>query len=289
MKEKILQQALKLFSNEGYFSTPMQKIAQQCGISKASLYKQFESKEDLLIQAFEYSLKQMFHRAMSINLDSSLSKMEQLEQKIVLELEVNKEQRAFIQMIVRSLPKEHNKEVIGLMKRTRSALLNWHRDSLLEAFGEEIGSNVWDLVLVFQGTLREYVTLVVDDKKKLSPPLIAEQIVKMLQTLVEHTKSWPEVLTESAMSDVKEQNHKLHISNEERLQELARRMVQKVEATCSLPQGSNVHKAAYELQEQLEREEPKPYLVEALALYILTHVDIKDEIETVQALLNASP
>jgi AcrR family transcriptional regulator len=47
-KHLIMQVALELFSNEGYYPTPISKIAKQAGISKGLMYNYFESKEDLL-------------------------------------------------------------------------------------------------------------------------------------------------------------------------------------------------------------------------------------------------
>jgi len=47
-KHLIMQVALELFANEGYYPTPISKIAKQAGISKGLMYNYFESKEDLL-------------------------------------------------------------------------------------------------------------------------------------------------------------------------------------------------------------------------------------------------
>src|SRR5690625_1696206 len=47
-KEKILQEALKLFANEGYQNTSTSKIACQAGVSEGLIFKHFQSKEGLL-------------------------------------------------------------------------------------------------------------------------------------------------------------------------------------------------------------------------------------------------
>lgn len=46
-KEKILDAALLMFSQNGYSGTNMRELAQSLGLSKAALYKHFESKEDI--------------------------------------------------------------------------------------------------------------------------------------------------------------------------------------------------------------------------------------------------
>ena len=47
-KKEILDTALELFSNEGFATTSISKIALKAGISKGLLYNYFDSKEDLI-------------------------------------------------------------------------------------------------------------------------------------------------------------------------------------------------------------------------------------------------
>ena len=47
-KEKILEQALKLFSQSGYMGTSMNDIASKLGVTKAALYKHYKSKQEIL-------------------------------------------------------------------------------------------------------------------------------------------------------------------------------------------------------------------------------------------------
>lgn len=48
-KTDILLAARKLFSEKDFTSVSMQAIAEECKMSKASIYKLFQSKEDLLL------------------------------------------------------------------------------------------------------------------------------------------------------------------------------------------------------------------------------------------------
>lgn len=47
-KVLIMETALELFANKGFYSTSIQDIAKKAGISKGLLYNYFESKEDLM-------------------------------------------------------------------------------------------------------------------------------------------------------------------------------------------------------------------------------------------------
>ena len=47
-KREIMNTALELFANEGFYATSISKIADRAGISKGLLYNYFDSKEDLI-------------------------------------------------------------------------------------------------------------------------------------------------------------------------------------------------------------------------------------------------
>lgn len=47
-KERILEEALKLFSQSGYIGTSMSDIAKELGVTKAALYKHYKSKQEIL-------------------------------------------------------------------------------------------------------------------------------------------------------------------------------------------------------------------------------------------------
>lgn len=52
-REKILEVAIKLFSEEGYEAVGVQKIAERAGVTKPTLYHYFNSKEGLLAVILE--------------------------------------------------------------------------------------------------------------------------------------------------------------------------------------------------------------------------------------------
>ena len=53
-RERIIEQALKSFSERGYYRTRMADIAGDLGVSKGAIYQYFESKEQLFIEAIEH-------------------------------------------------------------------------------------------------------------------------------------------------------------------------------------------------------------------------------------------
>ena len=52
-KERILDEALKLFAQSGYMGTSMNDIASKLGVTKAALYKHYKSKQEILDSIIE--------------------------------------------------------------------------------------------------------------------------------------------------------------------------------------------------------------------------------------------
>ena len=87
-REEIIQTAIYFFGEKGYFSTSMQDIAKECGISKGTLYNFFESKEDLLVQVIDSGYQKMMENIRIVDYDSSLTPKERLVKKIEMQFEV---------------------------------------------------------------------------------------------------------------------------------------------------------------------------------------------------------
>ncbi|MDT4760903.1 TetR/AcrR family transcriptional regulator [Sphaerochaeta sp. PS] len=61
-KEKILQTALKVFGREGYRDSNLSLIAQECGISRPTIYQYFKDKEEIYYYAVKLVTGRMFSK-----------------------------------------------------------------------------------------------------------------------------------------------------------------------------------------------------------------------------------
>src|SRR5205814_8589295 len=55
-REMILEQAAQVFNRKGYFGASMTDIMKATGLEKGGIYNYFHSKDDLALQAFDYSV-----------------------------------------------------------------------------------------------------------------------------------------------------------------------------------------------------------------------------------------
>jgi AcrR family transcriptional regulator len=77
-KERILEFAEEKFFREGFYKTSMDEIASGMGISKKTIYKYFESKDQLL-----NSIVEVFTRRMSIEIESIIKSDRHAIEKII--------------------------------------------------------------------------------------------------------------------------------------------------------------------------------------------------------------
>lgn len=85
-QEEILRVSKKLFSQKGYMSVSMQSIADACKISKASIYKLFDSKEALLLELIKYNQCKMREISQIIHSETTLSKRKNSQRRSSLSL-----------------------------------------------------------------------------------------------------------------------------------------------------------------------------------------------------------
>ena len=61
-RENIIRQAAALFNRQGFAGASMSDIMQATGLQKGGIYRHFESKEALALEAFDYAVAQMAGR-----------------------------------------------------------------------------------------------------------------------------------------------------------------------------------------------------------------------------------
>lgn len=74
-KEKIIKQALILFSENGYEGVSVAMIAERCSIKAPSLYKHFKSKKEIFEEVYNHSCKKLDNVISQIALKESEEKI----------------------------------------------------------------------------------------------------------------------------------------------------------------------------------------------------------------------
>src|SRR5699024_5379202 len=251
-------------------STSVQEIANDCGISKGTLYSFFNSKEELLIQVIKHNHNKMLQQTMNVNLDSSLSAKERLIQKLVVQFDGFRKNKDFMGMLLRALPPRDNPQISLLMKRIRIAMVVWYKECLIEAYGDKVEPYIWDLVFMFQGALKEYATLSVHEKKDIDFQNAVRFIVGQFDRMIHHTTDLEPVLTSQEM--VEYESFEIDLEPEtpeeqiDQLMEDLRRRIKNLSIREETRQDSIF--AIQSLQKEIRAHGPRRFLIKSLLLYL---------------------
>lgn len=59
---RILEAAIKVFAEQGFFLSTISQIAKEAGVADGTIYLYFKNKDDILLHFFNYKTKQVFDR-----------------------------------------------------------------------------------------------------------------------------------------------------------------------------------------------------------------------------------
>ena len=59
---RILEAAIKVFAEQGFFQSTIAQIAKEAGVADGTIYLYFKNKDDILVQFYQYKTRQIFER-----------------------------------------------------------------------------------------------------------------------------------------------------------------------------------------------------------------------------------
>jgi AcrR family transcriptional regulator len=127
-RERILEVALGLFSEQGYDKTSLREVAEKVGVTKAALYYHFPSKEDILTELVEAAHGVGHHFLAGLLPDEGPLDLDELMGKLEEILDVVLGQR----------------KVFIMMERNRAALEALEHDDLAHTEDQRIQEERWD-------------------------------------------------------------------------------------------------------------------------------------------------
>lgn len=287
-KEEIMQAAIHLFSKKGYSATSVQEIANECRISKGTLYNFFDSKEELLIQVIRHNQRKMLRQAENISLDSILPPKEKLIQKLVVQFDGIRENKDYMSMLLTALPPHDNPKISLLMKRIRISMMNWYKDCFIEAYGNKVKPYIWDLTLMLQGTLKEYISLIFRDHKELDFESVARFVIERLDTMIHHTLDAEPVLTPWKMEEYEAYQADLESKTpEEQINQLLEELEKKVKKLALYEEEKEEYISAMQsLQKEIYEKKPKIFLIKSLLLFLAQEEECQPLVHRVEIFLN---
>jgi AcrR family transcriptional regulator len=291
LKEKIMDSAMRLFTEKGYMSTTMQDIANDCSIAKGSLYKFFASKEDLLIEVYDSHVQKIYDEAKAISEDQTLSSREKFiretqHQLIVSEMTTNidNSQGSFL---TENEPINPNK-FISFCHHLRIRWLNYYKSCLLDAYGPKLEPYVWDLVVMYQGIMKEYIQF----QNLANQPLPAEKVAVFIVDRMDemaagmmHTNHSP-ILKSSIIMEYMQSDEGMSKTKTEQKEILFETLFDTVqELSVGKTRKTELIEATELLQEEAKKDHPKRILIRSLLEFLRSQHELKNSISQLDKFL----
>lgn len=278
IRKNIMESAARSFSEKGYADTSIQEIADDCGIAKGSLYKFFQSKEDLYLAFHESYQAAFFNQLEDIRSDPTLS----MREAFILETEKHFEfflDNKFIMHDFKEL-NASKRDFSSYFLQLRSKLLNHSKEGLIRLLGEEVRTNIWDLAIIYNGILREFMFLIVIENKALNAKEIAVYIIDRMEEIAANLikkKTLP-ILPNDLMNNCMpcQVSGKL-LSTAEYRTSLFDDLLSTVKELCITNfRKAELNEAISMLQEELANENHKSVLIRALLDFLGGEPELKN-------------
>ncbi len=197
-KQKLIMDvAQECFNRQGLQFTSIYDIVKTCKISKATFYKHFSTKEDLVYEILSYSNKNFLSKARAIDNNLEINNKDKLKKKIILVWEYLISTTPFNMFIMQSFTQIKGEPTDKFRKAIRDNLLSEYRKSLLTLYGDEIESIVWELIFQIDSLVHEFILIMRVKKEEFEPDFVGDYVIRIIDMTIEELKKAPIVIDKS--------------------------------------------------------------------------------------------
>lgn len=202
-KQHILETASKLFLEKGYPNTSMQDIAEGCNVSKATLYKFFNSKEELGLLVIFYNTEQMIGKVDKITEREDLSPKDVLRESIIMRMDRFADRNQFVDELLFSLSLDQRDKYLPAINKNRFDTFELFSKIIMKAFQLNCETAASELTLNFNGLLKEITFVAGEDIIELDERLVADFIIDSLEAIMEKRANKNPLLTQEQLQKLR--------------------------------------------------------------------------------------
>ncbi len=287
-KKAVLKAGGQLFAEKGYFATTVQDIAEQCNMSKASIYKMFESKEDILLQIIRSLHEEIVASTNSLHFEEDIAPRDQLVHKIAIQLQSFVVKHDFFVNLNQNMPIELGSQIRQVMLDFKRMMLNWQRDELLLAFGSHIEPMIWDLSVCMQAMSKEMIILTRLDRKRPVTEAhiqhVAELIVDAIEGMITKRLGQVPVIDEEAAERMKlyEPDSQRLYFGESEWRKSVRDLLQAIRKNSPEAVRPDLVAAVEHLDAERRKKAPQTFMMDALISYLKQREELQAEVAYLQ-------
>lgn len=289
-KKLILNAGSQLFSERGYFSTTVQDIAEQCNMSKASIYKLFESKEDILLQIVSRMHEEIILAASRLHFEDQVPPKEQFTQKLVAQFQEFVLKHEFFLALNQTMPLELSVQIRTAMLKFKRTMLNWQKEAILQAFGDEAEPIVWDLSLCMQGMVKEFMFLLRWNKEfDFELTALSEFVADSLEAMIQKRAGRVPLVTEqmALQFDLSDPEVRQKYFGESEWRKTMRELSIAIHQRSPENLRPDLIAAIERLDAERKKAVPQTFMIDALIAYLQKREELQYEVSQLQNVYSA--
>lgn len=175
---------MKLFSVKSFHQTSMQEIADVCGMSKGSLYIHFKSKEELLLNIFQYYFQLIEDQIIQVDQEPHGNERDRFCRKLEVQLNHFIEYQEFYKMQMQEIKGLADESINKYIQQKNEMWFHRMQQSLLKIYGNDLNPFVIDCTLLFNGMIAEYMKLMIINKFPLQIQDVIHFLLRQLDFIV---------------------------------------------------------------------------------------------------------
>lgn len=290
INKRIVDASIILFKEKGYNRTSVEDIVRKCHISKASLYKVFDSKKQILLSALGQLQDEIYKKNAEIELTN-----DSVNEKLIKKVEMIISQRHFNRVLFDSLYEAFSEEEIEQLQKyekpTKLENYRMYMNNFELAFDSEHLNKTFlmNLAITFEGLYTEWLNIIrIFDADKADLLQIAKYIVSTIKIMVE-TQDYATIKQPSLIDLIMYEESQMTSEKEKTLLEKINRMTGIVQNSPIDEEDKSDYLLNISfLQQELMSSRPRKYLLNTVLHYLSQLEELKSTVHSVSLALKES-
>lgn len=159
-----------------------------------------------------------------------------------------------------------------------------HRDIILSTYGESVAPYVWDLVIVLNGLMREFILMLAIEHKNIQLENAAEMIIGVMDRVSIKPCSIEPVLTDQLMDSYLLSTQEEY--DEEKLViSYLTKMKQELHTLSNGEEKDDLLSAFELLSQELSKDQPRTFLISSLLDYLGKHSVLSQNVSQLKSII----
>lgn len=183
-KREIMDTAIHIFARKGFNGSTMQDIAEGCGMSKATLYQHYKSKDQLLLSIF-HMINDRLYVKLQASMDHGDDSQDNLRRQIELQLRESLANRDLIRMLITENPNAYTEDIVKASGAMRARMIRHFEQMFKKVYGPKIEPYAVEMVFSMFAMLEQYSVLIILENVAIDITELSRYILRLLGYMAE--------------------------------------------------------------------------------------------------------